>query len=146
MQAHHQRLIGDDEIARMASAKAWAVWEARTSSLLPKQSLVDFFGSPHTALSLARIESHYFVNDSFLEPDQILVHSHRLKNIPGIIVHGRYDMVCPIENAWALNQAWSESLLEIIPDAGHSATEPSIINALIRATIDMAVTLREMGR
>ncbi len=146
LRAHHHRLTGGDEIARLASAKAWAVWEARASSLLPKQSLIDFFGSPHTALSLARIESHYFVNDSFLEPNQILAQTDRLRDIPGIIVHGRYDMVCPIENAWELNRAWPESILEIIPDAGHSATEPGIVNALVIAAIDMAGLLRDADR
>lgn len=134
LHAHHRRLTGEDEIARMASAKAWSIWEGRTATLTPKKEVVDFFSDPHVALSLARIEAHYFVHDSFLATNQILRDSHRLKNIPGVIVHGRYDMVCPIDSAWALHQAWPEAEFDIIPDAGHSASEPGIVSALVSAT------------
>jgi len=99
--------------------------------------VVDFFSDPHVALSLARIEAHYFVNNIFLQPDQILRDAYKLKNIPSVIVHGRYDIVCPIENAWDLHRAWPEAQLKIVPDAGHSASEPGNVNALIEATIDM---------
>lgn len=136
--AHYQRLTGDDDIARMASAKAWSVWEGRCSTLLPKQSVIDFFSNPHIALSLARIETHFFKNNSFLKPNQILKNAGKLKDIPGIIIQGRYDIVCPMESAWKLNQAWPGSVLEIIPDAGHAAFEKGIINALILATDDFA--------
>lgn len=142
LHAHHRRLTGNDEVARMRSAEAWSVWEGRTATLLPKKEVVDFFSDPHVALSLARIEAHYFVNHIFLRPNQILHDAIRLKNIPGIIVHGRYDMVCPIESAWDLHHAWPEATLEIIPDAGHSASEPGIVDALIRATISMHHTLK----
>lgn len=141
--AHHSRLVGDDEVARMASAKAWSVWEGRTSNLHQKKSVVDFFGSAHTALSLARIEAHYFVNDSFLEENQILNQAGLLQDIPGVIVHGRYDIVCPIESAWELHRAWPGSRLEIIPDAGHSASEAGITDALVRATIEMAAVIEK---
>jgi proline iminopeptidase len=137
LHAHYKRLTGADELARMRSAEAWSVWEGRTATLLPKKEVVEFFSDPHVALSLARIEAHYFVNNIFLEPDQILRDAFRLSNIPGIIVHGRYDMVCPIENAWELHRAWPEARLEIIPDAGHSASEAGNINALVQATIEM---------
>jgi proline iminopeptidase len=138
---HYRRLIGADEIARMASAKAWSVWEGRAATLLPNKRVVEFFGSPHTALALARIEAHYFAHNSFLEPDQILRNASRLSGIPGTIVHGRYDMVCPIQNAWELAYAWPIADFEIIPGAGHSAMEPGIVNALVRATILMAARL-----
>ncbi len=134
LHAHHRRLTGEDEIARMASAKAWSIWEGRTATLTPRKEVVDFFSDPHVALSLARIEAHYFVHDSFLAPNQILRDSHRLKTIPGVIVHGRYDMVCPLDSAWALHQAWPEAEFDIIPDAGHSASEPGIVDALVGAT------------
>lgn len=140
VQAHYKRLVGDDEVARMSSAKAWSIWEGRTSTLHPKKAVVDFFTTAHTALSLARIEAHYFVNDSFLKKNQILNNCEQLKNIPGIIIQGRYDIVCPMESAWELHQAWPDSVLEVIPDAGHSASEPGIIDALVRAGIDMAST------
>ncbi len=138
LQAYYRRLTGDDEVARMAAAKAWSLWEGRCATLQPSQAVVDHFGDPFTALSLARIECHYFVNNSFLEENQILRDAHRLRDIPGVIVHGRYDMVCPVESAWALSQAWPEARLEIIPDAGHSALEPGILSALVSATDEMA--------
>jgi len=137
LRAHYRRLTGDDEVARMRSAEAWSVWEGRTATLTPKKEVVDFFSDPHVALSLSRIEAHYFVNNIFLKPNQILADAYKLKNIPGVIVHGRYDVVCPLENAWDLHRAWPEAKLEIVPDAGHSASEPGIVNALIQATIDM---------
>jgi proline iminopeptidase len=137
LQAYHQRLFGDDEVARMAAAKAWSRWEARTSTLLPRKEIVDHFSDPYTALALARIECHYFVNDSFLEPDQLLRDAHRIASIPGVIVHGRYDVVCPVENAWELHEVWPGAELRIIPDAGHSAAEPGITDALLRALAAM---------
>lgn len=141
LHAHYRRLTGDDEIARMASAKAWSVWEGRCSTLLPKQSVVEFFGNPYTALSLSRIEAHYFIHDSFLRSDQILSDAGALRDIPGVIVQGRYDVVCPLQSAWELSHSWAGASLEIVPDAGHSATEPGIVNALIKATDNFARTL-----
>lgn len=141
LHAYHARLTGDDEVGRMAAAKAWSVWEGRCATLLPSPGLVEHFAAPFTALSLARIESHYFVNNCFLEPDQILRDAHKLSDIPGVIVHGRYDMVCPVAQAWALHQAWPQARLEIVPDAGHAATEPPIIDALVRATDELAQRL-----
>jgi proline iminopeptidase len=140
--AYYRRLIGDDEIAMMSAAKAWSLWEGRASTLLPKAAVVDHFGNPKTALSLARIECHYFMNDSFLQPNQILANVSRLNGIPGIIIHGRYDVVCPLEQAWLLHQAWPQSRLEIIQDAGHSATEPGIVDALVTATEQFARRFR----
>jgi len=140
--AYYRRLTGDNEVIRMAAAKAWSLWEGRASTLLPKSAVVDHFANSHTALSLARIECHYFMHDSFLEPDQILENAGRLRDIPGIIVHGRYDVVCPLEQAWALHRAWPESRLQIVPDAGHSATEPGIVDALLTATSQFALRFR----
>ncbi len=134
LHAYYQRLTGKDELARMAAAKAWALWEARTASLLPAKELIDHFSDPHVALSLARIENHYFVNDSFLEPNQLLGNADKLSDIPGIIIQGRYDLICPMESAWELHQAWPMSKLQIIDDAGHSAFEPGICRALVQAT------------
>lgn len=139
--AYYKLLTGDNEIARMAAAKAWATWEGRCSTLKPRSEVVHQFGDPRTALSLARIECHYFMNDSFLAPDQILSNAHRLKDIPGVIVHGRYDVVCPIQNAWELHDAWPEAELKIIADAGHSATEPGIVDALVSSTRAMGLRL-----
>ncbi|MEK7815779.1 MAG: prolyl aminopeptidase [Pseudomonadota bacterium] len=142
LQAHYRRLTGEDEIARMRSAEAWSLWEGRTATLRPNPSVIEHFGSPHTALALARIEAHYFVHDSFLEPDQLLRNAHRLQDVPGYLVHGRYDMVCPLASAWDLHRAWPQAKLEIVPDAGHSAAEPGIVSALVQAMIELAAHLR----
>jgi proline iminopeptidase len=139
VEAYYRRLTGDDELARMAAAKAWSSWEGRASTLLPKASVTGHFDNPYTAFSLARIECHYFMHDSFLEPDQILRDAGRLQGIPGVIVHGRYDVVCPVEQAWLLHEVWPQSRLQIIPDAGHSATEEGIVDALVTATGQFAM-------
>lgn len=141
VQAYYRRLTGDDEVTRMSAAKAWSVWEGRTSTLLPNPAVEDHFADPFHALSLARIECHYFAHDSFLEPNQILRDADRLRGLPGTIVHGRYDLVCPLESAWELQRAWPDAEFRIVPDAGHSATEPRIVDALIDATDRMATRL-----
>jgi proline iminopeptidase len=139
--AYYQRLTSDNELERMAAAKAWSKWEGRTSTLHPSKTVVDHFSEPHNALSLARIECHYFTHHSFLEPNQILRDANRLAEIPGIIVQGRYDVVCPMQSAWDLYNAWSQAELQVIPDAGHSALETGIIDALVRATDSFAQRL-----
>lgn len=141
LNAYYRLLTGEDEVARMTAAKAWSLWEGKTATFKPSESVIGHFGDPYTALSLARIECHYFANDSFLEPDQLLRDAGRLKGIPGVIVHGRYDVICPIESAWQLHKAWPEAKLKIIGDAGHAASEPGIINALVQATDDFAEQL-----
>jgi proline iminopeptidase len=138
LQAYYRRLTSDNEVERMAAAKAWSMWEGRCASLTPSKSVVAHFGDPFTALSLARIECHYFVNNIFLEDNQLLRDAHRLQDIPGFIVHGRYDMVCPMESAWDLHQAWPRAELKIIDAAGHAASEPGILSALVDAADSMA--------
>ncbi len=138
LRAYHRLLTGADEIERLTAAKAWSVWEGRTLTLIENRSVVEHFGNPHHALSLARIECHYFMNNSFLKENQILRDAHRLRDIPGVMVHGRYDVVCPLESAWELHQSWPQAEFKIIPGAGHAASEPSIVDALVCATRDMA--------
>jgi proline iminopeptidase len=138
IRAFYKRLTGADQIAQMHAAKAWSTWEGRTATLRPNTQVVDRFSEAHRALSIARIECHYFVNDAFLEPNQLLRDMPKIAHLPGIIVHGRYDAICPLDNAWALHQAWPNSELQIIRDAGHSAAEPGITDALIRAAEQMA--------
>ncbi len=132
--AYYKRLTSDNEIEQFTAAKAWSLWEGRTACLLQKKSVVDHFSDMHTVLSLARIECHYFMNNSFLEENQILNNMDKINYIPGIIIQGRYDVICPAESAWQLHQSWQMSDLEIIPDAGHSASEPGIVDALVKAT------------
>src|SRR5215213_1762400 len=138
MQAYYRRLTGADEVQRMAAAKAWSTWEGRTATLRANSNIVEHFADSRVALSLARIESHYFVNNCFMASDQLLRNADQLRDMPGAIVHGRYDVICPVEQAWELHLAWPQATLTIVPDAGHSATESGIVDALIRATNDMA--------
>ena len=138
LDAFYRRLTGDNEIERMAAAKAWSIWEARCSTLHVNENLVDHFSNPHLAMAMARIEAHYFVHKAFLEPNQILNNTQQLKDIPGTIVHGRYDMVCPVNQALALSEAWPNAELKIIADAGHSSSEPGTTDALITATEKLA--------
>lgn len=130
--AYYRRLTSANELEQIQAAKAWSIWEGRCATLHPNPKVVEHFGHPHVAIALARIECHYFMNNAFLEPDQIVRDAGRLADIPGVIVHGRYDMVCPLDNALALHQAWPEAELHIIRDAGHSASEPAIVDALLR--------------
>lgn len=142
MQAFYRRLTGTDEIAQMQAAKAWSCWEGRTATLRPNPQVVERFHDK--ALSIARIECHFFVNDAFLEPDQLLRDMPKIAHLPGVIVHGRYDVVCPLDNAWALHQAWPNSELQIVRDAGHVAGEPGIADALVRAADEMARRLLDV--
>lgn len=139
--AYYRKLTSENELERMAAAKAWSKWEGRTSTLHPSKTVIDQFSEPHNALSIARIECHYFMHDSFLETEQILRNAGQLEGIPGIIVQGRYDVVCPMQSAWDLHQVWPDAELQIIPDAGHSAMETGIIDALVRATDDFVKRL-----
>ena len=136
--AYYRRLTSANELERLRAAKAWAVWEGSTVTLDSSPVTVEQFGEARRALSLARIECHYFINRCFLEPDQLLRDAHRLHSIPGVIVHGRYDVVCPLDNAWALHRAWPEAELRIVTPAGHAASEPGIVDALVTATQQFA--------
>jgi proline iminopeptidase len=135
IQAYHKRLTSDDGEVRNRAARAWSVWEASTSKLFPDDTLKDMFASDDFANAFARIECHYFVNGGFLDhPDQLLQNVDTMRHIPGVIVQGRYDVVCPMTTAWELHLRWPEAEFHVIPDAGHSAGEPGIIDALVRAT------------
>jgi len=138
VKAYYQRLTSDDKQAQLTAARQWSIWEGRTSTLQPKQSVKDHFGNDEVALSLARIECHYFMNNSYLEPDQLLRDAHLLSDIPGYIVHGRYDVVCPMTQAHALHLVWPTADYYIAPTSGHSASEPEIVNALVKATDELA--------
>ena len=135
LSAYHRRLTSEDEAVRLEAARAWSIWEGSTSKLFPDQDLINHFGEPHMALALARIECHYFMNNAFFETDNYLIENvGKVRHIPAVIVQGRYDVVCPMMSAWQLHRAWPEADLQIVPDAGHSATEPGIISALVEAT------------
>ena len=133
--AYHRRLTGDDRATRVEAARAWSIYEATTAHLLRNEGFIEKVRNDDFADAFARIETHYFVNRGFLErDDQLLEGVGRIRHIPAVIVHGRYDALCPVETAWDLHLAWPEAQLEIVPDAGHSAFEPGNIDALVRAT------------
>ncbi len=134
LEAYHRRLTHADETVRLEAARAWSIWEGSTSFLHPSEEARTEFGEPARALSMARIECHYFLNQGFMEPDQLLSNIDRIRHIPGVIVQGRYDVVCPAASAWELHAAWPESELVIVPDAGHSAFETGNSAALVSAT------------
>lgn len=133
--AYHKRLTSDDPAVRLQAAKAWSQWEAATSRLYYDSKAVEEFEEPDYALSFARIECHYFMNNAFFETENWLLENvHRIRQIPGWIVQGRYDVVCPARSAWDLHRAWPQAKFTIIADAGHAASEPGIRSALIEAT------------
>lgn len=134
--AYHKRLNSSNEIERMGAARAWADWETRCSTLLPQE------GASHNAAALAisRIETHFFINQCFMEENQILDQVHLITHLPTILVHGRYDMICPLNQALSLHQALPQSELHIVRTAGHSAFEEGIIDNLIKATDQFAQT------
>jgi proline iminopeptidase len=132
--AYRRRLTSDDPTVRLEAARAWSLWEGRTITLLPDPHVDTTFGQDEYALAFARIENHYFVHDAFLEPDQLIRDAHRLRDIPGVIIQGRYDIATPVRTAWDLHRAWPEARFELVPDAGHAWTEPGIQHLLVAAT------------
>ena len=133
--AYHRRLTDSDPDVQLEAARAWSAWEGKTLSLLPDADRVRRFSEDHYALAFARIECHYFVNRGFFHSDdQLIADAQRLSGIPGVIVHGRYDVVCPLQNAWELHKAWPASELVINPGSGHSAFEAEHVHALVEAT------------
>lgn len=130
---YYRRLLDEDPAVHQPAAEAWSRYEATCSTLLPNAETVDALSSPDSALALARLEAHYFAHHCFLETGQLLRSAGRLAGIPGVIVQGRYDVVCPPSSAYALAEAWPDAELSIVPDAGHSATEPGIARTLVAA-------------
>lgn len=138
MAAYRKRLTSDDPKVQAEAARLWSLWEGETIHLLPNPN-ASTYGEDLFALAFARIENHYFVNKGFFESDDhLLRHADRLRNVPGVIIHGRYDMCCPLQNAWDLSKAWPQADLRIIEGAGHAFDEPGILDALIRATDEYA--------
>ena len=133
--AYYRRLTSEDAAVRLEAAKAWSVWEGRTSNLIPNPALVAKLDTDEVAIAFARIECHYFVNRAFFAKEtQLLDDAHRIRHIPTVIVQGRYDVVCPMESAWALHRALPEAEFVVVGDAGHSAFEPGTLDVLVRAT------------
>jgi proline iminopeptidase len=134
MAAYRKLLTGTDPQKQLEAARAWSVWEAETITLLPNPDIAAKHDEGHFALAFARIENHYFTHRGWLEDGQLLRDAHKLAGIPGVIVHGRYDMPCPARYAWALHQAWPDADFHLIEGAGHAWTEPGIMDQLLAAT------------
>ncbi len=134
MRAYHRRLTSEDPEDMKAAALSWNAFEETASHLVPDPAPAAERDLPHE-IAVARIEAHYFVNGTFLESDdQLLRDAGRLRKLPGVIVQGRYDLVCPMQSAWDLAAAWPEARLVVVPGAGHAADEPGIASALVEAT------------
>ncbi|MFL0694361.1 MAG: prolyl aminopeptidase [Agrobacterium tumefaciens] len=134
MAAYRRRLTGTDREEQLRCAVAWSSWEGETITLLPNLDYTGRFYEPDFALAFARIENHFFVHAGWLEEGQLLRDAYKLKDIPGVIIHGRYDMPCPAKYAWALHKAWPKADFHLIEGAGHAYLEPGILDQLIRAT------------
>ena len=133
--AYHRRLTDPDRQVQAAAAGAWSQWEGDTISLRGPQARPAKFNEIDFAVAFARIECHYFANRGFFAKDGWLLDNVGvLRSIPAWIVQGRFDVVTPLESAWALKTAWPQAHFEIIWDAGHASTEPGIVDALVRAT------------
>jgi proline iminopeptidase len=135
MNAYHEIFKSKDKEKRLKAAVAWSKWEAATSSLSYKPSLVEEFSDPEFALAFALIENHYFINKGWFETEnQLIENIDKIRSIPAVIVQGRYDVVCPMKTAWELSKAWPEAEMIIAPSSGHTAFEKEITHALISAT------------
>lgn len=135
MAAYHKRLTSDDASVRQRAARAWSVWEGSTSFFYTNPEHIAHAGEDDFSLAFSRIECHYFVNRGFFEKEtQLLDEVHKIRHIPTVVVHGRYDVVCPLKNAWDLKRVFPELDLRIVSDAGHSALEPGNIHELVTAT------------
>ncbi len=134
MAAYRRRLTGEDRTIQLEAARAWSLWEGETITLLPEPATSDKFGQDDFALAFARIENHFFVHSGWLEEGQLVRDAWKLADIPGVIVHGRYDMPCPLRYAWELHKAWPQAEFHIVEGAGHAFSEPGILDRLIAAT------------
>jgi proline iminopeptidase len=136
MAAYHKIFLGEDEEKKLNAAIAWSKWEGSTSSLSYNPDMANSFSDPKFALAFALIENHYFINQGFLDHENQLIESGIpiIRDIPTVIVQGRYDIVCPMRTAWELSQNWPEAKLIIAPSSGHTAFESEITHELIKAT------------
>ncbi|MEL1250199.1 prolyl aminopeptidase [Aurantiacibacter gilvus] len=138
VKAYYDRLTSDDEATRLAAAREWSLWEGSVATLVPNPDLLDDFADPAKAVPFARICAKFFLEDFYFDDGQLLRDVGKLKGIPGIIVQGRHDICCPPVSAWDLKKAWPEVDLRIVDDAGHAASEPGIVDGLVRATDEFA--------
>ncbi len=146
LQAYQQQLHHQDQAIRLEAALAWSMWESRIATLLPNEFAQGEEMDRQSALALALIEHHYFMHQCFFEPDQLLNNIYKIKHLPCQIVHGRYDMVCKAENAFSLASLWPGAKLNWVVNAGHSASETGIAEALYQASLTLAAKLSSQKR
>jgi proline iminopeptidase len=141
---YHQLLNGTNKKLAIEAAKCWSTWEGGTSKLKIDQSQLEHYGDPQFALAFAKLEAHYFHHKAFFPTDNYLIEqAPRYAHLPGTIIHGRYDVVCPLKNAWDLHKSWPKSSLRIMDQAGHSCKEAGITKALVQATEDFRLSLKK---
>ena len=133
---YHKMIFSEDDNVANKACKEWSLWEGKSSCLYPTKNVINAFDE--CSISLARIESHFFINNCFIEENQILMNIDKILDIPCSIVHGQYDMVCPIRQAYDLNQVYPKSKLIIAKDAGHSLLEPTISKEILHIFNDLA--------
>lgn len=138
MAAYRRRLTGSDEAVKLEAAQAWSNWEGSTITLWPSEDALKAHKAEFYALAFARIENHYFTHGGFLDEGQLLRDAPKLRNIPGVIVQGRYDVVTPLRTAWELHRAWPEAQFHLVEGAGHAYSEAGILHRLIEATDSFA--------
>jgi proline iminopeptidase len=134
LSAYLQRLVSEDPAIQKPAVKAWCTWEGALTNLFTPGEVIAGMGEDDLALAFSRLEAHYFANAAWLKEGQLLASLDRIRHLPAVIVHSRYDVVCPMKAAWALHRAWPEADFLIVPDAGHGASEPSVSRALVAAT------------
>ena len=134
MAAYRKRLTGEDPTEQLRAAKAWAQWEGETITLLPDPQVASTFYGDDYALAFARIENHYFVHAGWMDDGQLIRDAHKLRDIPAVIVQGRYDVCCPPQTAWDLHRAWPEAEFHMVEGDGHAYSQPGILHHLIEAT------------
>ena len=135
MQAYYEILTGNNHSKKIEAAKAWSTWEGSTVRLMQDENFISDFSDEKFAEAFARIECHYFMNNCWFNSNNHLIENvDKIRHIPGVIIHGRYDIICPVVQAWDLHQAWPEADLHIIPDAGHSIFEEGIKDKILEYT------------
>ena len=135
LQAYAELLNNDNELVRMKSAKTWSLWHRRCATINPLPSANAYDAG---TMRLSRLECYYFINKCFIKENQILNNMYKIKHLPGIIVHGRYDMITPVDNSYLLKRSWHNAELDIVRDAGHASSEPALMDAIVKATEKMA--------
>ena len=135
LQTYYKRLNDDNELIQMKAAKAWSLWHRRCATVNPLPSASAYNAG---TMRLARLECHYFVHHCFIAENQVLDNLRKITHLPGIIVHGRYDMITSLNNSYLLERAWPKAELNIVRDAGHAGNEPALMDAVIRAVEKMA--------